>query len=263
MLSYNLINNNKKETIVFLHGVGGNNKCFKYQTDICSKYFNILMIDLHGHGLSKNYKLSNQKKQDLDFIITDIKILLDSLNISKIHIMGLSLGTIVANAFIIKYPSIVISMIQAGAIVSFDNTMKIGCKVFDKLKNILPYMVSYTVMGFLLMPKPIHIKSRSIFVREALKMGKKEFLSWFNLITKFHKQYSMKDYTNNNIPKLYIMGINDSRFLKMIKYYVSIDKNAILVVLNKAGHICNIDNYKDFNIEIDNFFKSQLMFKAI
>ena len=94
-------------------------------------------------------------------------------------------------------------------------------------------------------------------------MGKKEFLSWFNLITKFHKQYSMKDYTNNNIPKLYIMGINDSRFLKMIKYYVSIDKNAILVVLNKAGHICNIDNYKDFNIEIDNFFKSQLMFKAI
>ena len=45
------------ETIVLLHGFGGNSRIWKYQIPLLSKYYNVLTIDLPSHN-EGNLRLS-------------------------------------------------------------------------------------------------------------------------------------------------------------------------------------------------------------
>ena len=66
MLYYKVVNNKylhkDKEWTLMLHGIGGNLNIFKKQIDVLSENYNLLLVDLHGHGNSQNYTLKNMKK---------------------------------------------------------------------------------------------------------------------------------------------------------------------------------------------------------
>lgn len=257
MLNFSLIDNDKKETVVLFHGIGGNNNCFKYQLDTLSDIFNVLMIDLHGHGISNKKKLSNYKEQTFDIIVEDIINVLDKLNLNKVHLIGLSLGTMICNAILDKYPNRILSIVNIGAILKFDKITKYGLKLCDKVKSIMPYMMIYSCAGFLIMPSPFHLKARAIFVQEAVKLGRKEFFAWFNLLRRFPEIYDYDRLSKKkDIPIVYISGKYDKRFIEGIKEYVDDYGTAEYIELQKSGHICNIDNIRDFNMELELFYRT-------
>ena len=74
MLNYKLHNNNKKENLVFIHGFGGSTKTWKKQIDFFSQKFNLLLIDLPGHGNSVK-----KKKITPEYVSMKIKEVLDFL----------------------------------------------------------------------------------------------------------------------------------------------------------------------------------------
>ena len=45
--------NNSKKWITFIHGAGGNSSIWYNQVRFFKAYFNIMLIDLRGHGKSK------------------------------------------------------------------------------------------------------------------------------------------------------------------------------------------------------------------
>ena len=57
------------ETIVLLHGFGGNSRIWKYQLPLLSKHYNVLTIDLPSHN-EGNLQLS-QLEVSLDAISRD------------------------------------------------------------------------------------------------------------------------------------------------------------------------------------------------
>ena len=67
MLKYELIDNQKEEWIVFVHGIGGSTKTWKKQIDDFSEHYNLLLLDLPGHGLHASKiirKVDAQKLHD-------------------------------------------------------------------------------------------------------------------------------------------------------------------------------------------------------
>ena len=52
MLKYEIIDNQAEEWVVFIHGLGGSTKTWKKQIDAFSKNYNLLLLDLPGHGLN-------------------------------------------------------------------------------------------------------------------------------------------------------------------------------------------------------------------
>ena len=76
MLYYKVVNNKylhkDKEWILMLHGIGGNLNIFKKQIDVLSENYNLLLVDLHGHGNSQNHTLKNMKKTkgEISFKVT-------------------------------------------------------------------------------------------------------------------------------------------------------------------------------------------------
>ena len=96
MINYTIYNNkNSSEWVTFVHGAGGSSSIWFKQIRDFKKHFNILLLDLRGHGKS-NYRLKNvfKKKYTFSSISEDIIDILDKEKIKKSHFIGISLGTI-------------------------------------------------------------------------------------------------------------------------------------------------------------------------
>ncbi|MEG2017221.1 MAG: alpha/beta hydrolase [Clostridium sp.] len=238
MLNYDYLNNNKLETIVLLHGFGGNANCFKKQIDDLKSHFNILMIDMHVHGKSKNMHLGTSEEFTLRKIAFDINTLLEKLHIPQIHFMSLSLGTMVATVYAYHYPKKVLSLLNIGAIIKLRPIDHFLLRLVYKHKRFIPRMFIYYVAGFVVMPLNKHRKAR--------KMNHEDFFMWTKLMMNFESLYPAEK-LNFNFPTLYASGAYDRVFVEEVKKYCDNSKYSYLCILKDAGHICNIGDPECFN----------------
>ena len=84
--------NNSKEWITFIHGAGGSSSIWFNQVRFFKTYFNILLVDLRGHGKSESPP--DGTKYNFDQIVNDVIQVLDFNKIKKSHFVGISLGSI-------------------------------------------------------------------------------------------------------------------------------------------------------------------------
>ncbi|HEY5731303.1 MAG TPA: alpha/beta hydrolase, partial [Anaerolineales bacterium] len=78
-----------------------------YQTKTLSKHYRLLQYDCRGQGGSDHPESPYSMKGHAD----DLSELLDALNIEEAHVAGISYGGEVAQAFALKYPNKVRSLI--------------------------------------------------------------------------------------------------------------------------------------------------------
>tara|TARA_B100001173_G_C15946377_1_gene529377 strand:+ start:74 stop:865 length:792 start_codon:yes stop_codon:yes gene_type:complete len=109
--SYNFIKKNKTIPIVFIHGVGLNKQIWTQQIEFF-KNNSILTYDLIGHGETP------LEKNQLNFkdFIKQLLNLINELNLKKIHLVGFSLGSLIARQFAFKHGDKLISLNLHGSI---------------------------------------------------------------------------------------------------------------------------------------------------
>ena len=105
---------NKKEQsipLVFIHGVGLTHEIWQPQLDFFKNYSN-LSYDILGHGKS------SLTKQNISFddFSKQLMELIDELKIEKIHLVGFSIGSLIARNFATKYGDRLKSLILLGSI---------------------------------------------------------------------------------------------------------------------------------------------------
>ena len=172
MISYTLYKNeNTTEWITFVHGAGGSSSIWFKQIREFQKHFNILLLDLRGHGAS-NQKLKNAFKQEYTFksIAEDVLEVLDYLRIKSSHFVGISLGTIVIRQLAELHPDRVSSMVMGGAILKMNFRSQVLMKLGNAFKYVLPYLILYRFFAFVIMPNKNHKQTRLLFINEAKKL---------------------------------------------------------------------------------------------
>ena len=227
-----------------MHGAGGSSTIWYKQLKAFKEHFNVLLVDLRGHGNSK-YHL--KVKYDFDTITHDILEVIDFENIKKSHFVGISLGTILIRNLAEKHPHRVESMIMGGAIMKLNFRSQLLMKTGILLKSIVPYLWLYKVFAFVIMPNKNHKESRLLFVREAKKLYQKEFIRWFKLSSEINPLLRFFRAVDINIPTLYIMGEEDYLFLPTIKKIAQSHASALLVVIANCGHVVNVEKPIVFN----------------
>ncbi|WP_333859529.1 alpha/beta fold hydrolase [Clostridium sp.] len=88
----------KKEAIIFLHGMGGNHSHGEFLYNENNPYMTIT-LDYLDHGKSSHIPLVSWKTQ-----LNSIKKVLDCYGIKKVHLVGHSFGADTAMMFAKKYP---------------------------------------------------------------------------------------------------------------------------------------------------------------
>ena len=95
--TFYILNQNQGIPIIFIHGVGLNHKIWKPQFDVFEN--TIVAYDILGHGQtpleSSNLSFDNFSIQLLNLI--------DELNFKKIHLVGFSIGSLIARNFAENY----------------------------------------------------------------------------------------------------------------------------------------------------------------
>ena len=234
--------------ITFIHGAGGSSAIWFKQIRFFSRYFNLLLIDLRGHGASQGL-IQNPFKPRYSFesIAEDIFDVMNHVEIKKSHFVGISLGTILIRQLADMQPKRVEKMIMGGAILELNLRSRILMYFGNATKSILPYMWLYRFFAFIIMPNRNHKESRILFIREAKKLYQKEFVRWFKLTSEVIPKLKILRKVSANIPTLYIMGDQDYMFLPSVRKITESDHLSQLLVLEECGHVVNVEKPEKFN----------------
>lgn len=248
------IHKKSKTWVVFIHGAGGSNVVWFKQLRDFKKHFNVLLVDLRGHGKSKQgYSQEDQYK--FDEIALDVLQTMDHLKIEKAHFVGISLGCIVIRAMDKLSPGRAESIILGGAVIQFNSKIKALVTVGKLLHSILPYMWIYKLNAWILIPSQKSVESRKLFIKEAIRLGEREFRKWLRMSTEIKNNLQEFVITEASAPVLYLMGERDHMFLPMVSNLVKKHFNSHLEVIRNSGHVCNLDQPEIFNDRSIRFIK--------
>jgi 3-oxoadipate enol-lactonase len=87
------------EPFVLLHGLTGNRHMFEEEVKIFKKYFRTIVLDARGHGDSEK-----PSSYTLDDHVGDVLRLLDHLKIEETYLLGVSMGSYIAQGVAIASP---------------------------------------------------------------------------------------------------------------------------------------------------------------
>src|SRR6056297_2185288 len=250
LYSKSFYNSEDKDWVVFVHGAGGSSSIWFQQLKAYKDEFNVLLVDLRGHGKSKEMstmKKYYKEKYTFRTVSHDVLEVLKEENIEHAHFVGVSLGTIIIRSIAEIKPEIVKSAIMCGAITRLDVRSRVLVWLGHTFKKIVPFIWLYKLFAWVIMPKRNHQESRTMFISDAKNLAKKEFLKWFRLtydvnpLLKYFKEKEMKN------PTLYVMGSEDHMFLPPVKKMVGNFNRSELQVIEGCGHVCNIEEPELFN----------------
>lgn len=258
MISYTIYKNETStEWVTFVHGAGGSSSIWFKQIRDFQKHFNVLLLDLRGHGNSnEQIKTAFKQKYTFKSIANDVIEVIDHLQIKSSHFVGISLGSIVIRQLAEMYPTRVQSMILGGAILKMNFRSQILMRLGNTFKYVLPYLVLYKFFAFVIMPKKNHKNSRLLFINEAKKLYQKEFIKWFKLTAEINPVLRLFRQIELDIPTLYVMGEEDYMFLPSVRQVVaSHAKTAELFVIQNCGHVVNVEQPVIFNEIVIGYIK--------
>ena len=245
-----------KPWVTFIHGAGGSSTIWHKQVKEYRKHFNVLLIDLRGHGKSKNTKW--KENDTFEEIAEEVINVLDQEGINKSHFVGISLGSIIIQTIAYKHNERINTMLLGGAVTE----LNIRCRVLllgaHLVKHIIPFIWLYRLFAWIMMPRHHHRTARCTFVKEASKMEQQEFLRWFSLTKNVRPYLNTLQKDFHDIPTLFVVGEEDYLFMEAVEDIVLLRSNTVgLASIENAGHLCNLDKPEEFNeIGIDFIYRN-------
>lgn len=243
-----------KDWVVFIHGAGGSSSIWYKQLRSFKEEFNVLLIDLRGHGQSQEmFERYFTNDYNFENISRDVIDVMDHLNIEKGHFVGISLGTIIIRTICDMAPERAQSLILGGAVTRLNVRSKILVAFGNAVKRLVPFMWLYRFFAWIIMPRRRNAESRLLFISQAKKLAQKEFLKWFKLTNDLNPLLRYFNEKEVKLPTLYLMGDQDYMFLPQVINLVEKHPFSRLSIIKNSGHVCNVEQPELFNALAINF----------
>ena len=239
-------------TLVFIHGLSDNLTYWEFLTSKLSCDYQVLRVDLQGHGQSELI----DDKITVDTYVNDLNELLKDLEISKVNLIGFSLGGAVAIDFAAKYPYKVESMLLMSSFYRADDKLTDVLNIFKKSLTIGFEEFFNVVLPMTLCSDVIeaNLDELEFLKGEALKNANVEaYLKAVDACLNFNAE---NDLSKINTPTLILAGRYDEiSTLNMQKDLADRIENSNLIVFDNVKHnlLVGDNNKRVLNI-MRNFF---------
>ena len=249
--TYYLFNKKGQEVpIVFVHGVGLTHEIWQPQLEFFN-YHSTLAYDILGHGKS------SLKKREITFddFSEQLIELIDHLNIKKIHLVGFSIGSLIARNFATKFNDRLQSLVLLGSIYKrTEEQQKIVNQRFEQAKQELKLskqaLKRWFTDKYLEINPKIYEKISSILSANNMN----NFLKVYELFVK-HK--NDEDFNKITASTLVMTGEYDvGSTVKMSQELNALISKSQLKIIKDGKHLCGIECADDVNLTIKNFIGS-------
>ncbi|OLS28063.1 MAG: 2-hydroxy-6-oxo-6-phenylhexa-2,4-dienoate hydrolase [Candidatus Heimdallarchaeota archaeon LC_3] len=239
------------ETITFIHGFSFDTRSWDDQFHHFVKNYQVLRYDMRGFGKSSP---PDKKEYSHD---EDLKLILDSLDISKTHVIGHSLGGFVAINFALNFPEYTRSLIGVDpALGGYEWSPEIVDwmnKVWTMGKNSDLQEVKEAWRNFPSV-KPLINNTRS---GEYVKKMINDYSGWdwFNEDPhRVSEKQAIERLSEINISTLITLGeLNPKDYYNIVYIMVKNIPNAKKAIIKGTNHYPQMENADQFNKEVENF----------
>ena len=245
---YNILGNRENDLIIFLHPAFSDHRAFNLQLEYFSQYYKVITLDLVGHGLSK----ANKSKDKIDASSEHIRKILEIEGSDKAHLVGVSMGSLIAQYFALAYPKKIKSLVALGGY-NINKENKEVAKAQRSSNFNLIMRAIFSMDSFRKKIAEITCKSqkgRALFYESASLYDRKSFMVMAGLenLIKNRKDIEPK------YPLLILTGEYDIDLAtKMAKEWHAEAGNSMYYTIRNAGHCANIDNPIEFNKVVKEF----------
>lgn len=237
------------EWILFIHAAFVNHNMFEAQYVYFKNKYNLLAVDIIGHGQST----ATQKGDNIDNMSKWLFDILKAEKVDKIHIIGVSLGAVLAQDFANRYPDSVKSLACFGGydINNFDRKMQ---KENSVKQMLMMLKAVFSIKWFAEANRKISaytLQAQDEFFNMNIQFPKKSFM----FLSAIDKMVNKHRTGERNYPLLIGCGEFDIPMeLEAIKEWKNRESNCRAVIFENAGHCVNMDVPEEFNKELEEFW---------
>lgn len=233
--------------LVLIHGAGGSTVTWKRQIAPLGQHFNLLLVDLPGHGKMAE-RPNCEPAYTFEHIAHRIWQVIDHLKLASVHLVGVSLGTVIALTMREQRPAQVDAVVNGGAILRLSRRLKLLARASLLLAKVIGYPAFYRLSAMIMMPRRNHVASRRVFIRESRALSTEEFRKWTAMYRGLNSTLQHLFERTSQVPHLVVMGAQDHLFLGQAERYARLHAPAVqLHVLPRCGHVVSIEQADRFN----------------
>ncbi len=241
--------NNVKTPIVFLHPAFGDHQCFYKQIPHFGKTHSVITLDFLGHGKSQK---TGSAKDKIDASAKHVFDILKKENIHKIHLVGVSMGSLIAQYFALQYPEQVESLtVLGGYDINADNSKVNKAQQMEQLKWIWKMIFSMTSFRKYISKMSLHQPAEQEFffnISKSYKRGSIFLMSGMQNILKVRKDIK------RNYPLMILAGEHDLEIAKeAAQEWAAREEGVVFKIMEGAGHCANMDDAPAFNKLLEDF----------
>jgi 3-oxoadipate enol-lactonase len=235
--------------LVFLHGIGGNRTNWRDQLPSFSAHFHAVAWDARGYGLSEDYP------GPLDFgdFAHDLASVLQFFKTQRAHLIGLSMGGLIAMDFYGRYPAQVATLTICDSLTGFGHLGENDRREFIRLrqqpllegkepKDIAP-IVARTLIGPSARPG-----SFDRLVASMSALHKESYLKTIAASANYSRDLELEKIA---APTHVVVGDEDRLTPPAMSHEIARRiPHAQLTLIHGAGHLSNIEQPEEFNREV-------------
>lgn len=241
------------DVLLFLHGIGGNRTNWHEQIEFFASRFRAVAIDVRGWGLSEDY----EGPLDFDDVTADIVRVLAHLGAEDCHIVGLSMGGLIAQHVLWRQPRIVRSAVfadtSAGPGEEHDAQWIeefLRLRKAPLLAGQTPADIAPAVARSLAVPNAPASSTRRLEASIAA-LHKESYLKALDYVSNYKRRL---DHAAVSIPVHVMVGEFDQLTpLAQAQSLAARFGSCAVGVVPGAGHLSNMDNANAFNQQLDTF----------
>ena len=247
--SYSFKKVNEKNPIVFIHGVGLTKEIWEPQIDYFKDY-STLIYDLIGHGKTP---LKKSKVSFEDFTKQLVR-LIKELNLNKIHLVGFSLGALIARHFASEHSDKLSSLIIHGSIYKRTEEQR---RVVRNRYEVAKMNRSASKQTALRRWLSIEFSKKNPDIYKKIysileKNKRLDFLKCYEIFVKYIDDDNLLK--KINVDTLITTGENDAGSTpEMSRNLSKIIQRSKFIEIKKGKHLCSIECADNVNITFKNF----------
>ncbi len=240
-----------KELLFFLHPAFADHRCFDQQIDFFASDYRVITMDLLGHGLSE----VKNGKDKLDASAEHIHAIIKAEGYARAHIVGASLGGLIAQYYALSFPGETASMtILGGYAIDGDNREIVNAQRFESIKWILLAVFSMNFFRKYVSKVSLHKPAEQArFYQMTLHFTRKSFRVMSGLRQVLEKRNAVLQ----AYPLFIINGEYDLPLsLRMSRKWQEATPHSRYCIIRGGGHCANMDCPEEFNRQVFDFINS-------